>query len=260
MISVYPIPIYNNNYIWVISKGNTCAVVDPGHATPVIHHLQSTQQRLEGILVTHKHWDHISGIQALQDYSLQAQGAPLPVYGPAHWAANQVTHLQKGNDCFFLVGLPIQVLDLSGHTIEHIGFHVPQLNAVFSGDTLFSAGCGRIFDGSIERLFASIKKLCTLPDTTRIFASHEYTLDNLRFALAVEPQNSDMVQYQDKCRGLQKQGQPTLPTTLQHEKRVNPFLRCAQPAVIQAAAQWAGKPLDSPLQVFAVLRKWKDVF
>ena len=260
MIAIHPLPIYTDNYIWIISNETEFWAVDPGYEWPVIHYMTNTQKRLKGILVTHKHWDHISGIEPLKQYVSQSLGETLPVYGPAHWAASQVTHTVDEGDSIEAMGARIQVFNLTGHTKEHIGFYLPQCHALFSGDTLFSAGCGRVFDGTTNDLCKSIRKINALPEQTAIYATHEYTENNLRFANAVEPNNRDIHTYQVHCQKLRSDGRPTLPTHLNQERKINPYLRVREPTVVAAATQWAGQSLTSDNEVFATLRAWKNTF
>jgi hydroxyacylglutathione hydrolase len=190
----------------------------------------------------------------------------LAVYGPRNEAIEAVTHKVGEGDVIHWEGVRIQVLDTPGHTAGHIAYFIenaPDDAALgpiaFVGDTLFSAGCGRLFDGEMSQLFGSLSRLARLPDATRIFAAHEYTLSNLRFAKAVEPNNPDLGAFQSRCEASRARMQPTLPSTLRVEKAINPFLRCTESEVVSSALQHGAQDA-SPEAVFAALRQWKNTF
>ncbi len=253
MIDLHAIPIFTDNYVWVLSEGGRAVVVDPGDAEPVRRFLEEHALRLDALLVTHHHPDHIGGLRAL--------GAPgLPVYGPRREAARipGLTHLLDEGDTIEVLGRPFAVLALPGHTLGHIAYRHETL--LISGDTLFSAGCGRLLEGTPAQMFASLSRLAALPPATRVCGTHEYTLANLAFALAVEPDRPALLAYQAEVRDLRAAGRPSLPTTIARELDINPFLRSHLPAVSEAASSWAGTPLTEPQEVFAALRRWKDGF
>ncbi len=254
MHSIHPIPAFADNYIWLIRFGDRrAAVVDPGDAEPVLHTLQQQGLELAAVLITHHHWDHINGLELLRDHH-----SDIPVYGPAGEQIAGLTDTCSEGDCITLDGLRLKVLDVPGHTAGHIAFFGH--GALFSGDTLFGAGCGRLLGGTATQLYESLNKISRLPISTYNYCAHEYTLANLDFAQAVEPGNSDIRQ---RCAAEQRkrdQGQPTLPATLELELATNPFLRCDQEAVIVSAENFAGKHLDGPDKVFKALRHWKDTF
>lgn len=247
------IPAYKDNYIWLLKASNNprVAIVDPGDAKPVYAALTREKLTLSAILITHHHWDHTNGITEL------AQHYSVPVFGPALETIAGVTHLLKEGDC---VEFPVklQVLDIPGHTRGHIAYYGE--NMLFCGDTLFTGGCGRLFEGTVEQLYHSLNKLAALPDNTHVYCGHEYTEANLRFARAIEPHNTDLLTRIAKVRQLRAKNLPTVPSTLAEEKCTNPFLRCTVPAVIQAAEHYTGKKLLGPIQVFAALREWKNNF
>lgn len=253
------LPAFTDNYIWMLHNGQQALVVDPGEASPVLEALQQRGLTLTAILVTHHHPDHTGGLRALQT-------GRIPVYGPRHEAIEGVTqHLEEG-DRIQWAGLVLRVMNVPGHTAGHIAYlsdaassPTPFDPIAFVGDTLFSAGCGRLFDGSMAQLFASLTRLKQLPDATRVCAAHEYTLSNLRFAKAVEPNNLDLGAYQSHCEALRANALPTLPSTMRTEKAVNPFLRCTEPEVVSSALQHGAKDA-SPEAVFAALRLWKNTF
>jgi hydroxyacylglutathione hydrolase len=257
-MKLIPLPAFQDNYLWLLHDGQRALVVDPGDAGPVQAHLAAHGLQLEAILVTHHHPDHIGGVDALRE----ATGAR--VWGPARERIPQpCTPLSEGDEVEVL-GLRFQVLDVPGHTAGHIAYYCPDFQGaplLFCGDTLFSGGCGRLFEGTPAQMVASLTKLAALPGTTRVCCTHEYTLGNLKFATAVEPGNSQLVHYRQQCEERRSRGEPTLPSTIALENGINPFLRTRQPAVAQAAHGHdpAADPAD-PVAVFAALRQWKNEF
>ncbi len=249
-----PLPAFRDNYIWMLA-GDACAVVvDPGDAEPARELLEQRRMTLTAVLVTHHHADHMGGAAAL------ALQYGCPVYGPAAESIDAVTEpLHEGQR----VKIPslqtgFEVLEIPGHTAGHIAYYGQ--NIVFCGDTLFSAGCGRLFEGTAAQMSRSLAKLMALPDATAICCGHEYTIANLRFAHTLEPMNRDIMEYANEAAELRSRNQPTLPSNLSLERRVNPFLRCSEPAVVTAAQRHAGHELQSPVEVFAEIRHWKDTF
>ena len=231
-------------------------VVDPGDPQPVIKALQRLGVKLDTILVTHHHHDHTGGVNALRD----ATGAA--VFGPARESIPEpLTRLNDG-DTLVALGLSFKVLDVPGHTAGHIAFYCEDLEGsplLFCGDTLFSGGCGRLFEGTPAQMLASLDKLAALPEATRVCCTHEYTLSNLKFALAVDPHNEVLQRYMDSAQALRDNGQPTLPSTLVLERQINPFLRSRQPALIRAAQSFDAEAHDEA-SIFAALRQWKNQF
>lgn len=252
MLHLHPVPAFNDNYLWLLHDQHTAWVVDPGDAAPVQAYLQQHGLALAGILLTHHHADHVGGVAELR----QTHGCP--VFGPAHEVLPEpLTRLQEG-DRVELLGHGFTVLDVPGHTAGHIAYYCASVNGaplLFCGDTLFSAGCGRLFEGTPAQMYASLQKIAALPDATQVCCTHEYTLSNLRFALAVEPDNPDLTRHLAHCQTLRDQGLPTLPSTLKLEKRINPFLRAHLPSVACAVP-----PATGPAAVFAALREWKNRF
>ena len=231
-------------------------MVDPGDAEPVRQALKRLNLQLQGILVTHHHGDHTGGVAALR----QATGAT--VYGPARERIPEPYQALHGGQTVSVLSLGWQVIDVPGHTAGHIAYYAPAVDdapLLFCGDTLFSGGCGRLFEGTPAQMLASLDALAALPPATRVCCAHEYTLSNLRFALAVEPGNAELINYARQCQQQREQGQSTLPSTIGTERAVNPFLRSRQPAVAQAVRAHAPSAYDE-VAVFAALREWKNSF
>jgi len=243
----------------MLHDGSHAIVVDPGDAQPVFDALARHKLQLAAILVTHHHADHTGGVGALH----AATGAP--VWGPARERIPEpYTPLVQG-DVAEALGLRFEVIDVPGHTAGHIAYFLPaapsQAPLLFCGDTLFSGGCGRLFEGTPAQMLASLDALAALPGDTRVCCAHEYTLSNLRFALAVEPANADLTHYNARCESLRAQGQPTLPSQLATERRINPFLRSREATVLRAVRAYAELAADAAeADVFAALRQWKNAF
>jgi len=252
MLDVIAQPILTNNYVWILNPENSdrVIVIDPGDADPVVRCLQTLGKRPAAILVTHRHWDHTDGIAQIRAY------APCPVYGPA--AVRQVTKPLAEADTLTLLGIEFNILEVPGHTAEHIAYltHVNKVPALFCGDTLFSAGCGRLLGGTAEQLKQSLDRLKQLPDDTQVYCTHEYTAANLKFARQVMPENPKVKQYQAQLA----QQTRSLPSTIALEKSINPFLRCDDAAVQHSVETHAGRQLQNELAVFKHLRAWKDHF
>jgi hydroxyacylglutathione hydrolase len=257
MLEVSPLRAFSDNYLWLIRAPDDrrgAVVVDPGDARPVEDALARDGLALRAILVTHHHADHVGGVRAL------AEKFRAPVFGPSRERMPCDVQPIDDGDVVSLaeLGLEFRVMAVPGHTLGHVAYHGH--GALFCGDTLFSAGCGRLFEGTAQQMLASLDRIATLPDDTRIYCAHEYTLSNLRFAAAVEPGNADVLETLEAVRELRAHDGITLPSTLGRERRINPFLRCREPAVRAAAEARAGNPLPAPADVFAVIRAWKDGF
>jgi hydroxyacylglutathione hydrolase len=250
------LPVFTDNYIWILHDGAQALVVDPGEAASVQAALDAQGLQLAGILVTHHHPDHVDGLAELRP---RLRG---PVYGPAREKIPPPFVPLVAGDVVSLMGLSFEVLEVPGHTAGHIAYlHRPADAApiLFCGDTLFSAGCGRLFEGTPAQMYASLSQLAALPGETRVCCAHEYTLANLRFAAAVEPGNAAIAAHTAWCMDERAAGRATLPSTMTRERAINPFLRCSQPEVA-ASAQAHGAASAEPLAVFAALRDWKNNF
>ncbi|MEY2874806.1 MAG: hydroxyacylglutathione hydrolase [Pseudomonadota bacterium] len=253
-MNLLSLPAFDDNYLWMLHDGRNALVVDPGDATPVIAALDRADLQLAGILVTHKHPDHVGGLRALLDHP-RAQVAQ--VWGPAREPMPvTVTPVHEG-DLIAVLGLDIAVLEVPGHTLGHLAYFTGSI--LFCGDTMFSGGCGRLFEGTPAQMHASLSRFAALPAETQVCCAHEYTLANLRFARAVEPHSLALAAYEAECHSLRERGLPTLPSTIGRERQINPYLRCDQPDVI-ASAVARGADARDPVSVLATIRRWKDQF
>jgi hydroxyacylglutathione hydrolase len=256
-MNLIPLPAFQDNYLWLLHDGDRALVVDPGDAQPVRDYLAREGLQLAAILVTHHHADHIGGVDALRE----ATGAH--VWGPAREKIPEpVTRLAEGDEIEVL-GLRFRIFDVPGHTSGHIAYYCEAMDGaplLFCGDTLFSGGCGRLFEGTPAQMLDSLDKLAALPGNTRVCCTHEYTLGNLNFARAVEPSNEPLRQHQAHCVELRARGEPTLPSSIAIEQRINPFLRARIPAVAQAAHAHRQADPGDPVAVFAAIRQWKNEF
>lgn len=253
-MNLIPIPAFDDNYLWLLHDGAQALVVDPGAAEPVQTVLHDLGLSLKAILVTHHHADHVGGVDALRQatgalvYGPEAEDIPTPFVG-CH-----------GGQTLDVLGVRFEVMDVPGHTAGHVAYFAPELPPrplVFCGDTLFSGGCGRLFEGSPAQMLDSLNQLAALPDETRVCCAHEYTLSNLRFAVAVEPGNADLLRYQARCVDLRERDMPTVPSTIEVERRINPFLRTGSDEVI-ASVRRQSPNARSQVEVFAALREWKN--
>ena len=260
MIQIIALPAFADNYIWMIlnTQTKTALAVDPGDSTPVIKALAHYQVRLAGILVTHHHGDHIGGINAL------IQAFNVSVYGPEKEKIPHCNDTLKEGDRFFVeaIGLEFSVLEIPGHTLGHIAFvtEIKNQTHLFCGDTLFAGGCGRLFEGTPQQMYQSLTKLKQLPPETLVYCAHEYTLSNLQFALAVEPDNISLHSRMHAVQTLRKNLQASVPSLLKAELETNPFLRCENPTIKKNAETHAKTRLNDAIEVFRVIREWKDGF
>ncbi|HTR00703.1 MAG TPA: hydroxyacylglutathione hydrolase [Candidatus Acidoferrum sp.] len=259
MLHIEPIRAFQDNYLWLFHQaGNQDAtVVDPGDAAPVEAYLARHGLRLASILVTHHHMDHIGGVEAL------VQHWQVPVYGPRSGKIPQITHPLQEGDNVTVAGIMLRVLEVPGHTLEHIAYYAADADGtplVFCGDTLFAAGCGRMFEGTPPVMHASLQKLAALPPATRVFCTHEYTLSNLRFAKAVLKDRPALLARITQEQRKREQDQPTVPSTMALELQTNPFLHCEDAQVLAVLAAERDFKERDPAQVFGALRRWKDGF
>jgi hydroxyacylglutathione hydrolase len=263
MIQIDALPAFNDNYLWLLqdTANQRCAVVDPGDAAPVLAWLQAHPGwQLTEILVTHHHFDHVGGVEQLKT----ATGAK--VYGPAQEKIPGRDIALDDGDQIEVLGLTLRIFTVPGHTLGHIAYYAAEaptatgVPLLFCGDTLFAAGCGRLFEGTPEQMFTSLSRLAALPDTTAIYCTHEYTLSNLRFAHAVEPNNPDVSARLAQVTALREEGTISLPSNLALERATNPFLRSEVANVVAKIDERDGIAQRQPSEVFARLRAWKDQF
>ncbi len=245
---------FSDNYIWTIRDRSHAVVVDPGEAQPVIDYLEREKLTLAAILNTHHHADHVGGNAAL------LARCPVPVFGPHDERIPEVSIRLADGQHFRLPHFDIEMetLEIPAHTRSHIAFVGGGM--LFCGDTLFAAGCGRLFEGTPRQMHDSLTRLARLPDDTLVYCGHEYTLSNLKFARAAEPDNDQLPLLEARMQALRDAGKPTLPSTIAQEKATNPFVRVGAPGVIRSASARAGKTLGDPVSVLAEIRNWKNEF
>ncbi len=259
------IKAFSDNYIWAINHQKTKAValVDPGDGAACIDFLEQNQLSLSAILITHHHADHTGGIKDLVAYC-QKNNWPLTIYGPANENISHCNVKLTENDIVNLtdVNVTFQVIYLPGHTAGHIAYFANDSGEpmLFCGDTLFSGGCGRLFEGSAEQMLNSLKKLSNLPEETKVYCAHEYTQANLKFALTVEPKNEALISYNNRVNDLRSKKLSTIPSSIKVEKQINPFLRCHQTSLYASAKQFDAATTEKELDTFTTIRRWKDQF
>jgi hydroxyacylglutathione hydrolase len=259
--NVTAIKAFNDNYIWALKSKNTdhIALIDPGDAKVCIDYLQKNRLVLSAILTTHHHSDHVGGIKNLLEFAKE-KAWPVTVYGPENDNIAQLDSKLKESDTVNLTDLGYQftVVDLPGHTKGHIAFYTD--NILFCGDTLFSGGCGRLFEGTPKQMHQSLSKLAALPADTLVYCAHEYTQANLAFALAVEPSNNELRCYAEQVKLKRQNNESTIPSNIRREQQINPFLRCHKASIKKAAEHYSKSLLANNDEVFAVIRGWKDHF
>lgn len=254
MLEIVPLPAFQDNYIWTLRDGRNAAVVDPGEASPVKEYLTREKLTLVAILATHHHPDHVGGISELVAMK------KVPVFGPKGEPIPALTHPLGQDDKVVIPELAAEftVLDIPGHTRAHVAYY--GLGSLFCGDTLFACGCGRVFEGTPAQMLHSLTKLAALPDETKVYCGHEYTLANIKFARAVDPGNAALAAREERAKLLRAAGRPTLPSTLGEERATNPFLRCAEPVVVDSANKYLGGRMSDAVSVFTAIREWKNRF
>jgi hydroxyacylglutathione hydrolase len=257
MLSISPISAFSDNYIWCVAHHGEAVIVDPGDATPVLKHLKEMGLTLSAIIITHHHYDHVNGIELLREHYPN-----IPVYGPENQCDN-IAYRLKHNDCITLLNHTFKVLAVPGHTLDHIAYYLEDGHsspALFCGDTLFAGGCGRLFEGTPEQMLNSLGLIQALPANTAIYCAHEYTVSNLNFARAVEPDNSELQKRFENAQALRNDNIPTVPSKLALELLTNPFLRTDNSAVQERVAMHAELKYWNQNDIFANLRAWKNDF
>lgn len=254
MINIEPIKAFNDNYIWLATTNEGSIVIDPGEAHKTIKYLKENDLNLDAILITHHHFDHTGGIEGMLNFKR------VDVCGPVNNIPSINKQLRDG-DLFSVIGIDFKIIEIPGHTLDHIAFFSENNGnpVLFCGDTLFSSGCGRVFEGTFEQMHKSILKLKSLPANTKIYSGHEYTQSNLKFAMEVEPLNQKLISRYNDVQDLLNKGIPTLPTTLELELEVNPFLRC-QAREVQNSVVKQFNTSNHENEIFKALRQWKDNF
>lgn len=254
-LHITAIPAFDDNYLWLLHNEQSAVIVDPGDAAPVLDVLDKHHLSLCAILITHHHVDHIGGVKTL------LQRFPkIPVYGPVHETITTVSHPCGEKDKVIIpeLGCEFTVIETPGHTQGHIVYYSAAQHLLFSGDTLFAGGCGRLFEGTAKQMFQSLTKLAQLPDDTKVYCAHEYTLSNLRFAKKAEPNNPDIDQRIAREQQKRDADQPTIPSTIGLEKATNPFLRTTESGIIQQLQHENRLKENTPVSVLAALREWKN--
>ncbi len=270
--TITAIPAFSDNYIWAITataendNNKHLALVDPGCADVCIAYIEQHKLALNYILITHHHADHIGGLAKLKQYCAD-KSWPLTIYYPKHQAITDANNGITQSDCCIsegdnisleLLGLELKVIEVPGHTLSHVAYY--NLHMLFCGDTLFSGGCGRLFEGTAEQMLHSLNKFSELPDNTLVYCAHEYTQANLNFALTVDPTNADLVEYYNQVNQLRENNTATIPTTIAREKAINPFLRSHLATLKVSAEEASNKPVNHSVDVFRVIRQLKDEF
>jgi len=259
MLEILALPAFDDNYIWLLRADGQAAVVDPGDAAPVLEYLAKSGDRLCAILATHHHGDHVGGIAEL------LARAPVPVFGPDVENIAGVSHALGGGESIRVpgIGVDFEVIAVPGHTRGHLAYYGASLcgtGALFCGDTLFGAGCGRLFEGTPAQMQASLARLAVLPAPTLVYCAHEYTQSNLRFAAAVEPASVSVQKRVEEVAAARTEGRATVPTLIGIELETNPFLRWDAPAVREAAAARLGRAPTDAVETFTAIREWKNRF
>jgi hydroxyacylglutathione hydrolase len=251
VINIKPLKAYTDNYIWLLETNEEVSVVDPGDAKPVLDYLRKTNKNLKDILITHHHFDHTAGVPELENI---ISGS---IYGPKD-SYELIKEKVAQGDTISSLGIKFQIIEVPGHTLDHIAFYSEEYNILFCGDTLFAGGCGRVFEGTFDQMFESLNKLKQLPDSTQIYCGHEYTKSNLLFSVEVEPENNDLIMRNTKIDNLLLENGSSLPSSIELEKKTNPFLRCDVLSDNIQVIQKFGLSNPSEKEIFKYIREWKD--
>ena len=257
MFEIFPIRALSDNYVWTLVKEEQAIIVDPGEARPVLETLEKLKLELKSIVITHHHFDHTGGIEELKNLF------NCEVLGPSGGHIKGINRPLSDNEEFDVLGKKFIALATPGHTMDQLAYFSDEAYSepiLFCGDTLFSAGCGRVFEGTHLQMYNSLSRFTSLPTNTKVFCGHEYTQSNLAFAITVEPQNQfikDKIEEVKKLRELDKE---TLPSDIASELKINPFLRCNEKTVVDAAINYSGNEIIEPHEVFGAIRDWKDNF
>jgi hydroxyacylglutathione hydrolase len=252
MLSIEPIKAFEDNYIWLLTTNEGSIVIDPGESSKIKSLIDNNEIDLKGILITHHHYDHTNGLNDLSDNGM------LDIYGPENNIV-KINKRVKDSDCISIIGLDFEIIEVPGHTLDHIAFYSFNENMpiLFCGDTLFSGGCGRIFEGTHKQMYDSLNKLASLPKHTKVYCGHEYTLSNLKFAIEVDTENKDLLDEYNHVKKLNISKNPSLPSTLDKELKINPFLRCNNMSIRNKINKEFNVSGDD-FEIFTALREWKD--
>ena len=255
MLEIFAIPAFTDNYIWALRKEKQLVVVDPGDPNAVQDILLKENLDLIAILITHWHPDHTGGLLEL------SKEKAIPVYGPKGGHIEGITNELGENDQITILGNTFKVFETPGHTLDHISYFSDQENPIlFCGDTLFSGGCGRLFEGTPTQMYNSLSKFSSLPEETKVFCTHEYTLSNLNFAVEVEPTNKELLKYYEEVSNKRNNDEITLPSNIKLEKNINPFLRSSESSIKKSAEKYSSKSNLDNIETLSVIRSWKDNF
>ena len=255
MIEVTPLKAFTDNYIWALVSKESVYVVDPGDPNPVLDFLSENNFILEGILITHHHYDHTGGIKTLTDRY------DVPVYGPVNYSIEGITHKLRENDCISIFNQDFKIFEVPGHTLDHIAYYSDSdQKLLFCGDTLFSGGCGRLFEGTPAQMHDSLQKLKSLSPETLVYCTHEYTENNLNFAVVVNNENEYLKNYYSEVKIKRKNDEITLPSSIQKELEINPFLRLTDENIISNASDFSSIDINKEVDTLTAIREWKDNF
>ena len=255
MIEVTPLKAFTDNYIWALVSKESVYVVDPGDPNPVLDFLSENNFILEGILITHHHYDHTGGIKTLTDRY------DVPVYGPVNDSIEGITHELRENDCISILNQDFKIFEVPGHTLDHIAYYSDaDQKLLFCGDTLFSGGCGRLFEGTPAQMHDSLQKLKSLSPETLVYCTHEYTENNLNFAVVVNNENEYLKNYYSEVKIKRKNDEITLPSSIQKELEINPFLRLTDENIISNASDFSSIDINKEVDTLTAIREWKDNF